>query len=171
MPVDADPDDQPVRADLHPFNQQRHDSRLFGREQFVPHRIELLQDRAGISLLQLPKRAMRRRHVDLQGAAELDTGQIEDRLGFGIDGAATTRKVSRMRSPANPSVGDQNTSCPRFENVGQKLRYNHLENRCTLPAHRCQGLIDGLRLASDMLHEIQTDIVEQKFAQAAWIDV
>ena len=38
-PVDAEPNVQPVRAYLHPFNQQRHDAGLLCGEEFVPQRV------------------------------------------------------------------------------------------------------------------------------------
>ncbi len=48
QPIDAQPDVQPVCADLHAFDQQRNDARLLGGEELVPQRVELLQGGAGI---------------------------------------------------------------------------------------------------------------------------
>ncbi len=42
-PVDAQPDVSPIRADIHPLDQQRHDARLLGREEFVPQRVKPMQ--------------------------------------------------------------------------------------------------------------------------------
>ena len=48
--VHPEPDVQPVRADVHALDQQRHDARLLGGEEFVPKRVELLQCRARVGL-------------------------------------------------------------------------------------------------------------------------
>ncbi len=46
--IDAQSNVQPVRADIHALDQQRHDARLLGGEEFVPQRVELLECRAGV---------------------------------------------------------------------------------------------------------------------------
>ena len=48
--IDAQPDVQPIRADVHPLDQQLHDARLLGGEQLVPERIEPLQRLAHLGL-------------------------------------------------------------------------------------------------------------------------
>ena len=39
-----------MRADVNSLDQQRHDACLFGGEEYVPKRVELLQGRAGVGL-------------------------------------------------------------------------------------------------------------------------
>ena len=48
--IDTEPDVEPIRAEIDALDQQRHDARLLGGEEFVPQRIELLQSGAGVGL-------------------------------------------------------------------------------------------------------------------------
>ena len=96
--VDAEPDVQPVRADVDALDQQRHDARLLGGEEFVPQRVELLQGRAGVGLGDVvgmrARRLPRARH-DL-GLAEHGAELVDD---GGLD-LARRHAADRARSGA-----------------------------------------------------------------------